>query len=357
MICKDYVSLARERLITPWVVLPPKVHQSSIGWAFWLQTMLFKDAIDQFSNWRQFKVNALTVKRYDKVLRIFCLYLHNPPIESIRLDDVLGYLSMMRQLGWKRNGIIIVTLALKKLFEFYNLQGYKVLNEFLIPTPKKEYNIPRIATEPGFKKLLNSIPKDNKPHHIRNRALISLIWDTGARNGEIISLNVGDLDLENRKALIKTEKSRGRRPIREIFWTPDTNNLLKKWIKKKDYLTELFTFEDQEALFISISKCGQNSTRGRRMSVVGVAEMLRTNSNRAGIPTMNAHSMRHFMGRDIVNKGGTNSDVSNILGHSSLESSMIYTMMTGPELQRRYESFRGVPRKLRASTRHRSMRV
>lgn len=83
------------------------------------------------------------------------------------------------------------------------------------------------------------------------------------------------------------------------------------------------------------------------MSVVGVAEMLRRNSNNAGIPTLNAHSMRHFMGRDIVNKGGSNSDVSNILGHSSLESSMIYTMMTGPDLQRRYDSFRNVPRNQR----------
>ncbi len=319
--------------------------------------MIFNDAINQFSNWRQFKVNGLTVKRYDKVLRIFCLYLQNPDIESITLDQVLAYLSMMQELGWKKNGIRIVTLALKKFFEFYNLQGYRVINEFLIPTPKKEYNIPRIATEEGFKKLLNSIPNDNKPHHIRNRALISLIWDTGARNGEIVSLDTTDLDLDNRRALIKTEKSRGRRPIREIFWTPNTNELLKKWMKKKDYLTGLFSFEDPEALFISISKCGQNTSRGKRMTVVGVAELMRSNSNRAGIPTLNAHSMRHFMGRDIVNKGGSNSDVSNILGHSSLESSMIYTMMTGPDLQKRYDRFRGVPRALRIANKHRATRV
>jgi len=309
-----------------------------------LPTMLFKDAIDQFSGWRQIKVSGHTVKRYDKVLRIFCLYLRNPHIESITLNDVMNYLNMMKYLGWKRNGIIIVTLGLKKFFEFYNLQKFSVLNEALIPTPRKEYNIPRIATVQGFKKLINSIPKDNKPHHIRNRALISLIWDTGARNGEIIALNVSDLDLNKRTALIKSEKSRGRRPIREIFWTPSTNALLKRWVQKRKHLLQLFTFEDLDALFVSISKCGQNATRGKRMSVVGVAELLRTNSNRAGIPTLNAHSMRHFMGRDIVNKGGSNSDVSNILGHSSLESSMIYTMMTGPDLQRRYDVFRNVPR-------------
>jgi site-specific recombinase XerD len=309
--------------------------------------MLFKDAINQFSGWRQIKVTGHTVKRYDKVLRIFCLYLRNPHIEDITIQNVMDYLNLMTELGWKRNGIRIVTLALKKFFEFYNLQGYKVINEFLIPTPKKEYNIPRIATEQGFKKLINSIPKGNNPHHIRNRAVISLLWDTGARNGEIVSLNVSDLDLDNRKALIRTEKSRGRRPIREIFWTPTTNALLKKWVSKRKHLYKLFSFEDLDALFVTVSKCGQNDVRGKRMTTFNVAEMLRTNSNRAGIPTMNAHSMRHYMGRDIVNKGGSNSDVSNILGHSSLESSMIYTMMTGPDLQRRYDSFRNVPRNQR----------
>jgi site-specific recombinase XerD len=314
---------------------------------FLVAIMLFKDAINEFSNWRQIKVSSHTVVRYDKVLKIFCLYLRNPHIESITLNDVMNYLNMMKDLGWKRNGIIIVTLALKKFFEFYNLQKFNVINESLIPTPRKEYNIPRIATEQGYRKLINSIPKDNKPHHIRNRALMALLWDTGARNGEILSLNVSDLNLSKRTALIRTEKSRGRRPIREIFWTPSTNALLKRWVKKRRHLFSLFTFEDLDALFISISKCGQNAVRGRRMSVVGVAEMLRTNSNRAGIPTLNAHSMRHFMGRDIVNKGGSNSDVSNILGHSSLESSMIYTMMTGPDLQRRYDAFRNVPRNQR----------
>lgn len=314
---------------------------------FLVAIMLFKDAINEFSNWRQIKVSGHTVVRYDKVLKIFCLYLRNPHIESITLNDVMNYLNMMKDLGWKRNGIIIVTLALKKFFEFYNLQKFKVLDEALIPTPRKEYNIPRIATEQTYRKLINSIPKDNQPHHIRNRALIALLWDTGARNGEIVSLNASDINLDRRTALIRTEKSRGRRPIREIFWTPSTNDLLKRWIKKRKHLFSLFTFEDLDALFVSISKCGQNAIRGRRVSTFNVAEILRTSSNRAGIPTVNAHSMRHFMGRDIVNKGGSNSDVSNILGHSSLESSMIYTMMTGPDLHRRYDAFRNVPRNQR----------
>lgn len=304
--------------------------------------MKFDDAIEKFTNWRQFKVCGETVKRYDKVLRIFCLYLHNPDIEKITVDQVLKYLGEMQTLGWKKNGLNIVCIGLRKFFEFYEMQGYKVIKAELVPILKKEFKLPRIATEDGYDALLEQFPADsNDPHHIRNRAIAMLLWDTGARNGEILSLDVDDLNLEERKAIIKTEKSRGRRPIREIFWQEKTNKALKNWIEKRKYLMNIMKFQDQNALFISIATCNK-SVRGGRLKVCGLAEILRTASNRAGIPTLNAHSMRHFMGRSIIEQGGSNSDVSNILGHSSMDSSWIYTMMAGPQLQKRWSHFKEV---------------
>ena len=72
----------------------------------------------------------------------------------------------------------------------------------------------------------------------------------------------------------------------------------------------------------------------------GLAEILRRYSNRAEIPYMNAHSFRHHMGHDIISQGGSAADVMNILGHASLSSSSIYTMMTGKELEDRYNVFK-----------------
>jgi site-specific recombinase XerD len=55
---------------------------------------------------------------------------------------------------------------------------------------------------------------------------------------------------------------------------------------------------------------------------------------------MNAHSFRHHMGHDIITQGGSAADVMNILGHATLASSSIYTMMTGKELENRYNLFK-----------------
>lgn len=68
--------------------------------------------------------------------------------------------------------------------------------------------------------------------------------------------------------------------------------------------------------------------------------MFRTISNRAGLPSIfNAHSARHYGGRKIIKDGGASADVTNILGHSNLESSQFYTMMWGNDLRERWTHF------------------
>ena len=71
--------------------------------------------------------------------------------------------------------------------------------------------------------------------------------------------------------------------------------------------------------------------------------MLRKYSGRAKIPYVNAHSFRHRVGHHIIKSGGSSADVMNILGHSSVQSTAIYTMMSDVELEKRYRYFMEEP--------------
>jgi len=300
--------------------------------------MLTKDAIYQFSNWRQSKVKKNTVRGYDRELRNFCLFLRNPEIENITLSDVMEYLNGMADLGWDRNSFVGKCMALRKFFEFYRLQGYKVIDEELIPIPDKVMKLPRVASDEQFDQLIAVIPKDsNDPRHIRNLAIIGMLWDTGARNGEICSIDVNDLDLTEMRTIIRTEKAKSRRPFREIFWTKSTNDYLMRWIEKRKHLEKQVKFDEPEALFVSAT----SSKYGQRFSIKGLGEMLRRYCNKAEMPYMNAHSFRHHRGHHIIKSGGSTSDVMNILGHSSVQSTTIYTMMRGKELEERARLFLG----------------
>jgi site-specific recombinase XerD len=158
------------------------------------------------------------------------------------------------------------------------------------------------------------------------------------RNGELISLDVGDVDLAEMSAVIRTEKARSRRQFRSVYWTEPTNESLVEWIEKRDKLVERLTeMVDEKALFISIG-----NRHGKRFSIKGVGEMLRKYSNKAGLEeVVNAHSLRHGKAHTIVDRGGTSADVTNILGHSSLDSSYVYTLTSGNELKQRARKFLG----------------
>lgn len=300
--------------------------------------MQIDEAIERFKLWRGFKVKSGTVKGYDMVLRQFGLYMRNCAMEDVRIDDVMSWFQLMQKFNWDYNSFIPKAMALRKFFEYWHRQGYSVIDPWLIPIPHKQCKIPRIADEANYKKLLRIVPKKtNDPRHVRNLAIINLLWDTGARNGELMSLNVGDIELTRRRAIIRTEKSKGWRPIREIFWTEGTNKNIERWMEKREHLTTTLEFKDPEALFVSV--CNQKN--GQRFSLKGVGEMLRHYSNRAKIPYMNAHSFRHHMGHHIIKSGGSSADVMNILGHASVQSSSIYTMMSDRELEQRYRKFNG----------------
>lgn len=304
--------------------------------------MQLSEAIKKFTKWRAFQVKKATVTGYDLVLRQFCMFVRDCELEHVRLEDITAWFSLLRDLDWKHNSFITKAQALRKFFEFYKLQGYKVIEPELIPLPYKEYNIPRVATEENYRKLLAAIPADsNDPRHIRNNAIVRLLWDTGARNGEILALNSEDLNIEGMRAVIKTEKSKGRRPLREIFWTEETNQAIRKWIECRAVLKRKKMQHMDESLFPCICSSRALGLNGKRLSIKGVGEMLRRYSNKAKIPYMNAHSFRHHMGHDVITKGGSAADVMNILGHATLASSSIYTMMTGNELENRYRVFKG----------------
>jgi len=302
--------------------------------------MLISESIQKFNQWRGFKTSELSNKTYDQNLRQFCVYMRNCDIRLVKLEDILQWFEIMTTLGYDRNSFIPRAIALRKLFEFMTKTSVKVLDPWLIPVPNKVYRLPRVVDEEHYEKLLASIPKKtNDPRHIRNLAIVQLLWDTGARNGEICSLDIDDVNLQAKKAIINTEKNRGSRPFREIFWTDETSKSLERWWEKRVHLEKKIELVEPKALFISV----MSHKTGCRFTNKGLSEMLRQYSNRADLPSMrvNAHAFRHNKAHQILKNGGTSADVMNILGHATLASGSIYQSMYGTELEERYRKIFG----------------
>ena len=303
--------------------------------------MLIAQAIAKFQEWRHFKAARVTNSTNLINLRQFCMYMHNCDVRLVRIEDVLQWFKIMEDLDYDRNTFISRAISLRKLFEFLSKLPLPVLDPWLIPVPNKIHRIPRVINEDQYRQLLAVIPvKTNDPRHIRNMAIVRLLWDTGARNGELCDLNLDDINFAEKKALVRTEKNKTSRPFRELFWTDETNEALKRWRTKREYLQRKMEFIEPEAFFIS----AYTNKAGFRFTIKGLGEMLRRYSERAKIPALrvaNAHAFRHGKAHTILKRGGNSADVMNILGHASLASGSVYQTMFGKELEERYRNFFG----------------
>ncbi len=289
--------------------------------------MKLYDAIKQFNQWRALKVKR--IDGYDLDLRQFCIFVGNKDIEDITIQEVVAWLGWYKKLDFASWTVLKKAMALRKLFEYYGRMKFDVVDYWLIPMPKKEFAMPRICTETNYRKLLAVIPKKSKAYyHLRNRCLINLLWDTGARLGEVTALNVGDVDQKNHSIIIKTEKSRGMRPFRKIPYGKESAVSMKKWVRCRTQIAKDYKLPEPDALFV-----GLKATGGKRLATCAAGEIFRKYSNKAGIPYVNAHSLRHHFGTDMAIRGFNNSLISEALGHAQLSSSFQYTQIRNEDLE------------------------
>jgi site-specific recombinase XerD len=154
---------------------------------------------------------------------------------------------------------------------------------------------------------------------IRNRALLAMLLDTGARAGGICRLLMSSLDLEHRRALV-TEKG-GR--TRFVYWSSHTHELLKHWLAVR---------QDQPALFYNLET-------GSPLTVQGLRVIIRRIARRAGVTgRVNPHSFRHAMARFYLQSGGDLATLSKLLGHKESRTTIdYYTIFTSDEVGQAHE--------------------
>lgn len=306
-----------------------------------LLCMLMSEVIERYKNWGGLRykrgTSQGTIKGYEKDLLLMCLYLRNPHIEKVIEPQITRYFGDMLELGWSPNGLMCKSIAARNLFKYAKKMGLDVIDHELIQIIPREYKIPRVAESSDIEKLLRFSLKDSKLQTSRNRCIITFLRSAGCRVGEMCALDIPQLmeHFEERRIVIKTAKSRGIRPIREIFWDDEAHEALKDWLNVREEFMASKNLQS-DAIFVGV----RGAQSGKRMTNGGVGIMFRNLSKRAGIPTVNAHSFRHHRGHELNETGANNSTISAVLGHSSLASSYIYTQMKSEELKIAAEKYR-----------------
>ena len=204
-----------------------------------------------------------------------------------------------------------VLASLKNFYSYLLTAGF--VNESpvsRIRVRRAEQKLPQILDDTEVRQLLMQ-PSDSEPKGIRDRAMLQVIYSTGIRVSELISLDVADVSvLEN---FIQV----GGRKVRRIHLTEEARQALVT------YLTEVRTTmarDGEEALFVNI--------QGARMSRQGFWKLLKHYQEQAGIEKdITPHMLRHSFAVHMLEHGAELRSVKEIMGHSDISSTQIYTQM------------------------------
>ena len=244
-----------------------------------------------------------TIKTYLYCLNKFLIF-YNKDFKKITKQDIKDYLDKLINKKVSGSTINVNLNALKFLFE-------ETLNKRLtikIKYSKTPKNLPIFLTKEEIIELISQI--ENNKHKL----MIKLLYGAGLRVSELINLKINDLNFENNYGWVRQGKGRKDR----LFIIPD---LLKEdlinYINKNN-------LDSDSWLFTSYN--GHISTRS-------IQEIIKKAAKRAKLgKKVHPHTLRHSYATHLIENGYDLTLVQSLLGHTSLETTMIYVHMANPKL-------------------------
>jgi len=288
--------------------------------------MLLSEAIDALAIATRANGRSVrTVDSYLEKLSHLLDFLGDPLIDAVTVHDLRRFLVWQRDKGLSPFTIKSRARAIKRLFNFCQAEGIIAENpaeRIEVPSPRREE--PKGISWADFKALLETTSA-GAMIDLRDRAIILFLADTGCRVGGLAGLEIGDVDLDKRRAMV-TEK--GARP-RWVFFQEPTARALSAWLGVRP---ECGT----DALFVTLAR-----SAGSELTTQGVARMLaRRGKASACEGPVNPHAFRHSFARAFLTSGGDLGTLSQILGHSSVAVTVeYYAIFTTEELQRQHDRY------------------
>lgn len=208
---------------------------------------------------------------------------------------------------------------------FYNyLEKNNILenNIFnLLENPKKEEKLPRFINEYELDKMFE-IP-DNSPKGQRDRLILELLYGTGVRVSELVNIKINDIDFNNNSIKVRGKGNKDR----YVFYGKYCKEAINNYIKNG----RISLLNGQTCDYLLLNRFGKN------ISVVSIRKILNEIINKCSLDIkISPHVLRHTFATHLLNEGADIMHVKELLGHSSLSTTSIYTHVTNEKIKEVY---------------------
>ncbi len=268
-----------------------------------------------------------TLKCYKNDLAIFFSFLNNKDVKSINLINktlLRSYYIFLKE--EKKLSPVSISRNLSTLRSFfkYLLKIGEVQKNFAknLSNPKIPKKLPFVPTEEEINSAIEEEGEENFLS-LRNKAILEIIYGSGLRVSEVINLKIKDLNLDIN---ILKVKGKGKKE-RIVPIGKKAKETLKKYIEERDRFLKKIR-KSTEILFINF--------KGEPLSDRGVRYIIKKWGFKHGLPQIHPHALRHAFATHLLNAGADLRSIQELLGHSNLATTEIYTKVNYEYLLKTY---------------------
>jgi integrase/recombinase XerC len=284
------------------------------------------DWIDSFCNYLQNerRLSPHTLSNYRRDLNVFLDFCKGQPIHSwsdINAHLVRAFVAKQHRGGLSSSSLQRRLSSIRSLFNYLIREGEAAFNPAQgISAPRSKRKLPKVLDADQMAQLLDI--KDEDPLALRDRAMLELLYSSGLRLAELVSLNIGEIDMKDATVRITGKGAKTRVvPVGRL-----ARESLEAWQKVRYQVANT----DEKAMFVN--------QRGTRLTARGIQQRLRHWGLRQGVDSgVHPHKLRHSFASHLLESSGDLRAVQELLGHSDISTTQIYTHLDFQHLARVYD--------------------
>jgi integrase/recombinase XerD len=299
--------------------------------------MLFEKAIKSFLDHLQIEraLSVNSVAAYKRDLKNFDLYLNSKSLDftNISETDVVNYEVHQKAKGLSLASINRSTSALKTFYKYLSREFSITDPTTSISSNKLARKLPKALTIAEIESLINSADRSSNATSLRDRAILEILYGTGARVSEVVGINIGDFGKTTLEASeIATLKLRGKGSKERIvpLGTYAKTALDNYFVRLRPQLAEKSKASRSESALFLNSRGTRLSRQSAWQIVIAAAQVCDLSGK------VSPHVFRHSYATHLLDGGADIRVVQELLGHSSVTTTQIYTLITIDKVREAY---------------------
>jgi site-specific recombinase XerD len=285
--------------------------------------------------------SKLTIRNYEHYLGVLIDFLitnkkiENPTVDDLTSENIREFrLYLSRQKGTKGEMKLVTqgyyVISLRSFLKWLVKNDMEVLQPEKLDVPKVKDHSLKFLSEEQMMRLLNQ-PLNSAKNGLRDRAILELLFSTGLRVSELVSLNREQINLNTREFGVIGKGGRSR----VVFITKHAAEWVDKYLKSRsDHYKPLFirNLRPKEEIGLLDEET--------RLTARSVQRLVKKYVRQANLPVAaTPHTLRHSMATDLLQRGADLRSVQELLGHKNIATTQIYTHVTDARLREVHEKF------------------